>query len=153
MIENRHAHRAARQHFDEAEWLTAVACSSDCDLLLDLHNLHANAVNFGFDAHTALARLPAERIAAVHLAGGRRITANRLLDDHLHDVPDAVYALLGALGARVPHELTVILERDGQYPVFDVLLEQLDRARAVLAEARRRRAAASASDSTPEAVQ
>jgi len=35
---------------DEAAWLTALLQAMPCDLLLDLHNLHANACNFGFDA-------------------------------------------------------------------------------------------------------
>jgi uncharacterized protein len=77
---------------DEPAWITEIVETADVELLLDLHNLHANAVNFGFDARAALGRLPLHRVAAVHLAGGRWI--GRLLDDHCHDVPDAVFTLL-----------------------------------------------------------
>jgi uncharacterized protein (UPF0276 family) len=56
-----------------------------------------------------------------------------VLDDHLHTVPDEVYALLKALAARVSRPLTVILERDGAYPPMEDLLSELDRARAALA--------------------
>ncbi|NJS15810.1 MAG: DUF692 domain-containing protein [Sphingopyxis sp.] len=38
--------------------------------MLDLHNLYANAVNFGEDPHTLLRRLPLARVAMVHLSGG-----------------------------------------------------------------------------------
>jgi hypothetical protein len=110
--------------YDEAEWLCAV----DSDLLLDLHNLHANATNFGFDAVDILARIPHERVRAVHLAGGRRIERDRILDDHLHEVPDPVYELLAYVGNE---EATVILERDGNYPPVEDLLAELDRARTV----------------------
>jgi uncharacterized protein len=123
----------------EVDWVTGILAASAGDLLLDLHNLHANAANFGFDARAFVARLPAERIAAVHLAGGRWIgTGNtrRLLDDHLHDVPDPVYELLGEVGRRAPRPLTVILERDGAYPSMADLLGQLDQARAALAAGR-----------------
>ena len=123
----------------EAEWLAAVLHASSAPLLLDLHNLHANAVNFGFDAVQLVDALPAERIAAVHLAGGRWVGSpgrRRLLDDHLHDVPDPVYALLRAVGRRAPQPLTVILERDGAYPPMPALLAELDRARAALAAGR-----------------
>ncbi|HSP15181.1 MAG TPA: DUF692 domain-containing protein [Thermoanaerobaculia bacterium] len=113
--------------YDEAEWLTAVTRTTGSKLLLDLHNLHANATNFGFDAHSVIARLPHERIGAIHLAGGKRIEGDRILDDHLHAVPDEVYTLLGELDA----DATVIIERDGQYPEFGVLLDELRRARAV----------------------
>src|SRR3954453_42945 len=100
--------------YDEAEWLNAVVRATGADLLLDLHNLHANAVNFAFDAHDALARLPLARVSAVHLAGGRWI--GRGLGDPLHDGPAAVFPLLADLAARAPRALTVILERDGNFP-------------------------------------
>ncbi|HLG14095.1 MAG TPA: DUF692 domain-containing protein [Blastocatellia bacterium] len=134
---------------DEATWINDILGASRCRLLLDLHNLYANATNFGFDASHFLARIPAERVAAIHLAGGKWIgdihnaAGRRLLDDHLHDVPDPVYELLTEVGARVPGPLTVILERDGHYPPIDRLLEELDVARAALARGRRQRDAVS----------
>ena len=131
--------------YDEPTWIAEILLVSSCDLLLDLHNLYANAVNFGFDPLAYLARLPSERIAAVHLAGGRWIRGQscderRLLDDHLHDVPEPVYELLTAVGERVMRPLTVILERDGQYPPIEQLLDQLTRARRALQIGRDRRA-------------
>ncbi len=118
---------------DEASWLSALLNASGGKLLLDLHNVHANAVNFGFDAIAFLDRLPLDNVGAIHLAGGKWIPAgdsgHRLLDDHLHDVPDPVYALLEHVAARTSNPLTVILERDGNYPPMLDLLTQLDRAR------------------------
>jgi uncharacterized protein len=127
--------------YDEIDWINGIMNLAPCGLLLDLHNLHANATNFGYDEIEFLKRVPAERIGAIHLAGGKWVEAlgeRRLLDDHLHDVPDAVYRLLAELGAVVPHPLTVILERDGAYPPIEVLLRQLDCAREALAEGRLR---------------
>ncbi|HKQ78094.1 MAG TPA: DUF692 family protein [Blastocatellia bacterium] len=127
--------------YSEIEWINRIIASSSGDLLLDLHNLHANATNFGYDAIEFLKRLPAERITAAHLAGGKWVEAlgeRRLLDDHLHDVPDPVYRLLSELAALTPRPLTVILERDGAYPPIESLLRQLDRARQALAEGRSR---------------
>jgi len=120
---------------DEAAWLTAILEATRCDLLLDLHNLHANACNFGFDAREVIARLPADRIRAIHLAGGK-LTGGRILDDHQHQVPDPVFDLLAAVGRRAPGPLTVILERDGRYPPMPALLAEMDRARAALARGR-----------------
>ena len=110
---------------------------ANCNLLLDLHNLYANAVNFGFDPYAFIDRMPQERIHAIHLAGGRWIKAKttderRLLDDHLHDVPDSVYELLKYVAQKIFRPLTVILERDGRYPPIEMLLNQLDRARDAL---------------------
>lgn len=115
--------------YDEGSWLRAVADTTGCELLLDLHNLHANATNFHFDAGAVIAALPHDRIGAIHLAGGRRIEGDRILDDHLHDVPDPVFALLAFVDAP---DAAVILERDGNYPQFEELLPQLRRARAVV---------------------
>jgi hypothetical protein len=120
----------------EAEWVSSVLRSADCDLLLDLHNVHANSVNFGFDPVAYIDSLDPNRIGAIHLAGGSWIEAGRYLDDHLHDVPDPVYDLLVEVGARVRRPLTVILERDGRFPPMAHLLSQLDRARDALAEGR-----------------
>ena len=134
---------------DEATWVAEVLVASDADLLLDLHNLHANATNFHFDAHGFLRRVPVDRIGAIHLAGGRWVTSSdetggerRLLDDHLHDVPDPVYDLLVEVATRSPRPLTVILERDGRYPPMEHLLAQLDRARQAIAKGRQQAAAA-----------
>lgn len=124
---------------DEAAWLSAIIRNSESDLLLDLHNLHANALNFGFDAREFIARIPIERVATIHLAGGKWIGpqgSQRLLDDHLHDVPDPVYELLATVAARAPQSLTVILERDGNFPSIESLLAQVDRAREAVARGR-----------------
>jgi uncharacterized protein len=129
---------------DEVTWISEILATSDCPMLLDLHNLYANALNFGADPMEALAQLPMDRVAAAHLAGGRWIGASgarRLLDDHLHDVPEPVYDLLAEVGARTPYPVTVILERDGRYPPIEILLDQLERARQSLAAGRARRAA------------
>ncbi len=132
---------------DEATWVSEIVRQSESDLLLDLHNLHANSTNFHFDPVDYIARIPADRISAIHLAGGKwtgRPDARRLLDDHLHDVPDPVYQLLEEVGARVTNPLTVILERDGNFPPIEWLIEQLDRARAAVARGRARHRAAAA---------
>jgi uncharacterized protein (UPF0276 family) len=129
----------------EADWTSKILTATQTSLLLDLHNLYANARNFGFDAHAFIdQQIPQERIRAVHLAGGRWIKAKtsgeyRLLDDHLHDVPNAVYDLLEYVGAKTGRPLTVVLERDGRYPPMEVLLDQLDQARAALRRGRVRR--------------
>jgi uncharacterized protein (UPF0276 family) len=120
----------------EAQWIGGIVNASGAPLLLDLHNVHVNATNFGYDPIAFLDALPLDRVTQVHLAGGRPLPEGRLLDDHKHDVPDPVYDLLLALGTRVRQPLDVILERDGDYPPMTHLLAQLSRARATLAQGR-----------------
>ena len=133
----------------EPDWVAAILAASASAALLDLHNLYANAVNFGHDPDEYLLKFPLDQVRMVHISGGHWIrldsseyglTARRLLDDHVHDVPDVVFAMLTALGQCCPQPLTVILERDGHFPEFARLLEQVARAREALAEGRRRRA-------------
>jgi uncharacterized protein len=130
---------------DEPTWLGDAVAVTGGELLLDLHNLYANALNFGFDARSVLARLPLARVRFVHLAGGTWIGPEggerRVLDDHRHDVPGPVFDLLAELAALAPRPLTVIVERDGDYPAIERLLVELDRARAALGRGRARVAA------------
>ncbi len=129
---------------DEATWTSAIIEGSGADLLLDLHNLYANALNFGERPEALLMRFPLHRVRAVHLSGGKWIAEPavdgtnqspprmRLLDDHMHDVPVDVFDLLTLLAEHAPQGLDVIIERDGAYPTFDCLLAQLDAARHAL---------------------
>jgi uncharacterized protein len=135
---------------DEPEWIGRILEESRCDLLLDLHNLFANALNFGFEPHAFLRRFPLDRVGSIHLAGGRWVEepaavpgagGRRILDDHLHRVPDPVYELLAEVAARTSRPLTVVLERDGHYPPFEELLEELDAARAAMRRGRAQRMA------------
>jgi uncharacterized protein (UPF0276 family) len=129
----------------EQTWIAEIAAGSGCGLLLDLHNLHANATNFSFDPLEFLSAIPLARIECIHIAGGKWISSpdgsrQYLLDDHLHAVADPVYDLLAEVAARAAQPLTVILERDGAYPPMPVLLEELARARAALQRGREQQA-------------
>lgn len=133
-------------NMSEANWVTEILKGSGCNMLLDLHNLYSNAVNFGFDPVSYLKSFPLHRVQLVHLSGGEWIKepkgfesnpiGRRLLDDHIHDVPEIVFKLLGILGQSVTQPLTVIIERDGEYPEFQILLNQIHRARTILRNAR-----------------
>jgi uncharacterized protein (UPF0276 family) len=120
----------------EADWLSGVLRGDpDTGLLLDLHNVHANSSNFCFNPDEFLASIPLDRVRTIHLAGGR-MWQGRLLDDHLHDVPAPVFQLLEKVAARTLQPLTVLIERDGEYPDFDDLLEQVREARRAVARGR-----------------
>jgi len=130
----------------EAAWIAKIVAASGCGLLLDLHNLHANAINFAVDPQEFLDEIPLASVQVIHIAGGHWISSpdggkQYLLDDHLNEVDEPVYALLSDVAARAAQPLTVILERDGAYPPMPVLLQELDRARDALAVGRRRRMA------------
>jgi uncharacterized protein (UPF0276 family) len=127
----------------ESEFICRVVRGAKGMMLLDLHNLYANACNFNQDPFAILGTLPLERVASVHLSGGHWEDGcdgrSRLIDDHIHDPPPCIYGLLETLAFKAPQQLTVIIERDGRYPDFAALLEQIAKARAALAAGRARR--------------
>ncbi|MCB1191547.1 MAG: DUF692 family protein [Leptospiraceae bacterium] len=123
----------------EAEWVRDVLRYGNVNMLLDLHNLYVNSVNFEFDPYAYISLIPPERIKTIHIAGGEWFVYRnnkRLLDDHLHSIPDSVFEMLTFLGSYVHNPLDIILERDGNFPEMKVLLDELERARSSLKKGR-----------------
>jgi uncharacterized protein (UPF0276 family) len=114
--------------FSEAEFIAAVIERTGATLLLDVSNLYANAFNHGYDAHAALNELPLDRIAYVHVGGGR-MHEGRYLDTHADPVLPEVLQLLRALCVRCQPP-GVLLERDGAFPPTDQTLVELAAIRA-----------------------
>lgn len=109
---------------EESEFVARIIEGTGALLLLDVENLYANARNHGFDALAYLARLPLDRLAYVHVAGGiERDGAYH--DTHAHAIPQGVLDLLKSLAvrARIPG---VMLERDDHFPPPQVLDSELD---------------------------
>ncbi|MCT2585467.1 DUF692 domain-containing protein [Actinophytocola gossypii] len=98
----------------EGRFLAELVERTDCHLLVDVANLHANAVNIGTDPARFLDEIPLERLAYVHVAGG--VNHDGLYHDtHAHAVHPEVLDLLAELCARVPPP-GVLLERDDDHP-------------------------------------
>lgn len=85
-------------------------------LVLDLHNLWCQAVNFGLDPIALMERYPLDRARVLHVSGGSWSThgAARLRrDTHDASVPDEVFALVPEALSRCKGTLAVILEQLG----------------------------------------
>jgi uncharacterized protein (UPF0276 family) len=109
---------------DEAAFLTEILDRTGAGLLLDVANVYANARNRGTDPLDLLDRLPLDRVAYVHVAGGTEHDG-LYHDTHTDEVPRAVLDLVTALCERhVPPAL--LLERDGAYPPAGTLRGELD---------------------------
>lgn len=118
----------------EAEFVRAVIEEADAGLLLDLENVHANAVNHGYDPIEYLESLPLERVVEVHLAGGLW-NEGQYVDTHSRSVPEESWKLLEWLVPRTGVR-AVIIERDDDLPAFDDLLAEVRRAEGLLHAAR-----------------
>jgi uncharacterized protein (UPF0276 family) len=109
----------------EPDFYGEIVSATDCDLLLDVGNLHANAVNAGLDSAEVLAQFPLQRVAMLHVAGGV-LEDGFYFDTHAHPVPDAVFDLVArvrSVKALVP----VLLERDADFDAQDEILSEIDR--------------------------
>lgn len=116
----------------EGEFLGAVVQRTGCGLLLDVNNVAVSAHNLGFDADAYLADFPVAAVGEVHLAGYTPDGATDLLiDGHNAPIANDVWALYAAVVARIGACPTLI-ERDADLPPFAELLDERNRAAALL---------------------
>lgn len=113
----------------EGDFYAEVVDRTGCDLLLDVGNVYANAVNAGVDPGELVGSYPLERVAMIHIAGGV-VEHGFYFDTHAHPVPAPVFALLAQVVARTG-PVPILLERDGDFPPFAALAAEIATARAI----------------------
>ncbi|MFC5213542.1 DUF692 domain-containing protein [Streptomyces coerulescens] len=118
------------EEMTEGQFLYELADRTGVRLLIDVANLHTNHVNRGEDPAKALAELPLEAIAYVHVAGGFE-RDGVWHDSHAHPVPRPVLDVLTDLASRVSPP-GVLLERDENFPEPDELERELGAIRGAL---------------------
>ncbi|MEV5873147.1 DUF692 domain-containing protein [Streptomyces sp. NPDC052101] len=102
------------EELTEGQFLSELVERTGVRLLIDVANLHTNHVNRGEDPGEALAALPVEAIAYVHVAGGFE-RDGVWHDSHAHPVPRPVLDILTDLASRTAPP-GVLLERDENFP-------------------------------------
>lgn len=117
----------ASNELGEAAFVAAVLEEADCDLLLDVNNVHVNAVNHGFDARAYLDAMPARRVRQLHVAG-HLDRGDYLLDDHGREVSPAVWELYRHAVRRFG-EVPTVVEWDGDVPPLERVVEEARLAR------------------------
>ncbi len=118
----------AADEMGEWQFIAELAERADCELLLDVNNVHVSATNHGFDPLAFLDAMPAARVRQIHLAGHEVNDDGFLVDTHDHPVSEAVWALYREAIARFGPVPTMI-ERDDRIPPLAELVAELDRAR------------------------
>ncbi|MGW7204512.1 DUF692 domain-containing protein [Streptomyces sp. NPDC054837] len=122
------------EEMTEGQFLYELADRTGVRLLIDVANLHTNHVNRGEDPAEALADLPLEAIAYVHVAGGFE-RDGVWHDSHAHPVPRPVLDILTDLASRVSPP-GVLLERDENFPEPSELEGELTAIRGALEKGR-----------------
>ncbi|MEI7928632.1 MAG: DUF692 family multinuclear iron-containing protein [Verrucomicrobiales bacterium] len=104
---------------DQGRFLAGLLESVDGFLVLDLHNVYCQMMNFNCSADQILSSYPLERVREMHISGGswmEAVTARGTpirRDTHDDDVPEEVFALLRNALPRCPNTEVVIFERLG----------------------------------------
>ncbi|BCL76362.1 hypothetical protein JHS3_20980 [Jeongeupia sp. HS-3] len=111
--------------FSEAELLAALVARSGCGVLLDVNNLHVNALNLGVDPLAEIARIPLGCVGEIHVAGFE-VCDGIAIDTHGAAVAEPVWRLLDAALTRFG-PLPVLLERDTNLPPLAELLAEYRR--------------------------
>ncbi|MFF3916246.1 DUF692 domain-containing protein [Streptomyces sp. NPDC001852] len=126
------------EELTEGQFLSELVERTGVRLLIDVANLHTNHVNRGEDPAEALAALPVEAIAYVHVAGGFE-RDGVWHDSHAHPVPRPVLDILTDLASRTAPP-GVLLERDENFPEPVELERELTMIRDAVAAGRTRAA-------------
>lgn len=115
----------------EWEFVREVASRAGCQILLDVNNIHVNAVNHDFDALTYLDAIALGSVGEIHLAGFQD-AGDVLIDTHGTAVCDEVWTLYQYAIQRFGNVPTLI-EWDTDIPALPVLLEEAHKANRILA--------------------
>jgi uncharacterized protein (UPF0276 family) len=121
------------QEMTEPEFLNELTATTGCGLLLDLHNLYANARNHQFDPTDFLAQLDLSRVVEIHIAGGNEL-AGTYTDSHAGPCPEAVWDLLRQVVPAASNLCGITFEfHESYYPaLLEIgILDQLNRAREI----------------------
>ncbi len=115
----------------EWEFVREVARRTGCKILLDVNNIHVNAVNHDFDALTYLDSIALGSVGEIHL-GGFQDAGDILIDTHGTAVCDAVWKLYQHALQRFGN-LPTLIEWDTDIPTLPVLLDEAQKANQLLA--------------------
>jgi uncharacterized protein (UPF0276 family) len=112
--------------YTEADFVRELLERTGAWLLLDVANVYANARNRHVGPWATLDRLPLERVAYLHVAGGAE-HGGVYHDTHTAGTPAPVLELLRELSPKLAGARpALLLERDGHYPPAAVLRAELD---------------------------
>jgi uncharacterized protein len=121
--------RPRSDEMDDGAFVAAVVEAADCGLLLDLHNIFANALNGRQPLEAYVSQLPLDRIWEIHIAGGMELDGF-WLDAHSGAIPDPLFDVARQLIPALPNLKAIIFEI---FPSFipivglDLIREQMER--------------------------
>jgi uncharacterized protein (UPF0276 family) len=98
----------------EPQFLNRLCHETGCSLLLDIHNVYANARNHGFDARDFVSQIDPSIIFEMHIAGGNEFQG-MYTDSHAGPVPEPVWENLEHALGHAPGVRAVTYEFHDSY--------------------------------------
>jgi uncharacterized protein (UPF0276 family) len=132
LFENPSSYIAFHAVMPEWHFLSEMVRRTGCGLLLDVNNVFVSAANHGLDPIDWIDGLPLDAVGQIHLAGHSQ-GEHGLIDTHDAPVDPAVWALYAEVIRRTG-PLPTMIERDGNIPELEDLIEELALARATVCE-------------------
>jgi uncharacterized protein len=117
----------------EWEFMARLAEEGGVGIILDVNNIYVSAFNHGFDARAYIDAIPAKHIRQIHLAGHEN-HGTHIIDTHDHPVIDEVWELY-RYTIQTKGMISTMIEWDAEIPAFDVLVGELNKARAIASSA------------------
>jgi len=116
----------------EWEFTTRLAEEANCGLLLDINNVYVTCFNHDLEPAEFIHTLPHQRIVQFHLAG-HTDCGTHIIDTHDNHVINPVWKLY-RLACRLTGDVSTLLEWDANIPEFDVVHDEVLRARQFMGE-------------------
>ncbi|MBK6692496.1 MAG: DUF692 domain-containing protein [Myxococcales bacterium] len=125
----------------DARFLSELVHATGVGLLLDVNNVYVNSRNHGFDPEEFVRSLPLNAVRQIHVAG-HTVAVDVTIDTHIGPVPQPVWDLYRFTLQQAQRAIPTLIEWDSEIPSLDVVLDEVDRARAESALALESRRAA-----------
>ncbi len=119
------------EEMSQTAYFKELVHSTGCGVLLDVTNVYVNSANHGFDPLLFVGQMPLESVVQIHMAGARWING-LLIDGHHELVQEDSWRLLEKVSSESELK-SVVLEHDEDFPEMGLLLQQLGRARKIVA--------------------
>jgi len=124
-MENVSYYAAPGAQLSEIDFINAILEEGDCNLLLDVNNIHVNSINHRYDAVEFLRSLPGDRIVYGHIAGHNNVAEDLIVDTHGAEVIPDVWSLLDK-AYEFFGVFPTLLERDFNFPAVEELMDEVN---------------------------
>ncbi len=133
LVENISAYLAYEHTtINEADFLNYLAHETQCEILLDVNNLYVNQKNLGHNAIEFINTLNEGVVKEIHL-GGYTDKGDYFLDAHNNPVSEPVWSLYD-IAMQKFIDVPTLIEWDNDLPDFQVLIEEQQKAMAIMSK-------------------